>query len=920
MPGENPSDGCTPPKVSRFVDNRFGGTIGGPILKDKAWFFGSTNFERQRTSGQPNSSAPSITPTPAGIQQLQAAFPGNAAVNALAAIGPTAVTGGNPTLNNLQNILVSATPGALCDPAAGSVDPSCVPIEFGEITRFVPAPFNDYEGTGRVDIKLSSKDNFFSRYVFQQQFFGGIAGAGIPQGDWVDLPGRDQQIGLDWVRNFSNNFINQARFSYSRANFAFQGGSFPKCVQADISNCPTNISIGPNTNFSALSLGRATNLPQGRIINVYQVQDNASWQIARHTVKIGGEYGKQRSPNVFLPNVNGSFTFADFNAFLANTPDSASITAGNAKLPFKENDLAFYVQDDWRIKDNLTLNLGLRWEWFQQAINLLHDLTVKQQTGPNPFWDPTLPLDRTTIPHIPQDLNNFSPVVGFAWTPRIWKGFFGEDKTVIRGGFRIGYDPSFYNIFLNTATRAPVVNAGTIFGGPGLPSSGANGTDVQTELLPLVPTGPGIDPGSRSQTLVSRDFHNPYSQQWNFGVQRSIGQRIAAEVRYVGNHTVGNFQNLNGNPSLNNLLAFGFGNLIPDGIVPCSDPTMPGFSRGFVDCTRTRETLRANTAFSIYHSLQTELRMANWHGVTATASYTFSKVIDNASEIFSTIAGGNTLSFAQNPFDTAKGERAISGIDFPHVFGLAFIYDLPFYKSQHGLLGHIVGGWQLNSTYRFTTGQPYTTIQTRFASVLPDLCDARGTMSTFFDACRPILSNASMPLNSVGEYCDGTPFTCVIDPNAGTAEPLGTLFQFGDSCYASFVPATMTAPASGCTPTTITGAHWIVNDAAAAQFLGSPFKGLGRNSLRGQPISTVNMSMFKNTKLTEKVTLQLRATAYNLLNTQFRGVPDPLLDDVLSGSFQNTNFNSNGGGTFANNIVTDGIGQRRLEFGAKLIF
>jgi hypothetical protein len=326
--------------------------------------------------------------------------------------------------------------------------------------------------------------------------------------------------------------------------------------------------------------------------------------------------------------------------------------------------------------------------------------------------------------------------------------------------------------------------------------------------------------------------------------------------------------------------------------------------------------LRANAAFSKYHSMQSELRIANWHGVTATASYTFSKVMDNASEVYSTIAGGNTLSFAQNPFDTARGERAVSGIDYPHVFGLAFIYDLPFYKSQHGLLGHIVGGWQLNSAYRFTTGQPYTTIQTRFAGspLSNSLCDASGTMSGFYDACRPILSNASLPLTSVGVYCDGTGNTC--QDSLGNALPLGTLIQFGDSCFGSAV----LLPTACAVGAPISGAHWIVNDNTAAQILGSPFRGVGRNTLRGQPISTVNVSMFKNTKLSERFTLQLRATAYNALNTQFRGVPDPVLDDVLAGSFQNTNFNPNGGGTFANNIVTDGIGQRRLEFGAKIIF
>jgi hypothetical protein len=111
-----------------------------------------------------------------------------------------------------------------------------------------------------------------------------------------------------------------------------------------------------------------------------------------------------------------------------------------------------------------------------------------------------------------------------------------------------------------------------------------------------------------------------------------------------------------------------------------------------------------------------------------------------------------------------------------------------------------------------------------------------------------------------------------------------------------------------------------VNDPAAATFYGTPFKGVGRNSLRGQAISTMNLSMFKNTKLTEKFTLQLRATAYNALNHQFRGTPDVLLDDVLAGSFQNNFFNPNGGGTFAGNVVADGIAQRRLEFGAKIIF
>ena len=874
----NPCTPVGPPSL--FVDNRFGGTIGGPIVKDKMWFFGSTNFERQRTAGSPSSSGPLITPTPNGMQQLEAAFPNNPAVLALSTMGPTAVKAGNPTFSDLQTITVSD-------------GVTSAPVEFGQITRFVPAPFNDYEATGRVDFKLGPRDDLFGRYVFQQQFFGGVASTSpsnqsIAQGNWIDEPGRDQQIGLDWVHNFSTAFINQLRASYSRVRFGFEGGGFPKCVQATIStDCPTQITFGDGT---TLGLGLSNNLPQGRILNIIQGQDNASMQVGRQTLKFGGEWTHQLSPNVFLPNVNGTYNFADFNSFLANTPGTVNIVSGNPHLPFLENDVSLYVQDDWRVTDRLTLNLGLRWEWFGQAINLLHDRTVTQQTGPNPFWDPTLPLSLTTIHHIPQALHNFSPVGGFAWRP------ISSDKWVIRGGFRIGYDPEFYNMFLNTATRAPVVNAGTFADSdptqnPGLPSNGAFGPQVQAALLPLVPTGG--NPGARSQTLVTDNFHNPHSQQWNLGVQHAFNPRVVGEVRYVGNHTVGNFQSVNGNPSLARLIAHGLSDVIPAGLTPCADPTAPGFAAGYVDCNRTRVVRRQNSAYSNYNGLQTELRVGGWHGVTATASYTFSKTIDNASEVYNTAAGGNTLAFAQNPFDVQNAERGLSGIDYPHVFGLAFIYDFPFYKYQNGWSGRLLGGWQMNTTYRYTSGQPYTTIQSRVAGSGTSFCDPTAVLSGFYDACRPILSNPAAKIDSIGICTDSTMSDC------------------GISDYVSGNPTTMQA------------VRWIVNDNTAAEFFKTPFAGAGRDILRGQNISTVNLSMLKNTKITERLTLQFRATAYNLFNTQFRGVPDPLLDDVFGspfGSFQNTLFNTNGGNTFAGNINTDGIGIRRLEFGAKLIF
>ena len=110
-------------------------------------------------------------------------------------------------------------------------------MQFGAATRSVAGPFNDYEGTGRVDVKVTSKDNIFGRYIFQQSHQDGVVINGFALGDWVTVPARDQQIGLDWVRNFSTNFINQGWFSFSRAGFGFEGGSFPNCTRASISNC-----------------------------------------------------------------------------------------------------------------------------------------------------------------------------------------------------------------------------------------------------------------------------------------------------------------------------------------------------------------------------------------------------------------------------------------------------------------------------------------------------------------------------------------------------------------------------------------------------------------------------------------------------------------------------------------------------------
>jgi hypothetical protein len=886
-PGESPSDGCTLPSVPRYVDNRWGGTVGGPILRDKLWFFGSGNFEHTRTGTAPSSSAPFLTPTPNGIQQLQQAFPNNPAVSALAAIGPASSNVGNLTFG---------TPT--------TVDVLGQSIEFSTARRTIASPYNDYEGTGRVDYQLREHDRIFGRYIYQNTASAGVnyfSPYEAVTGGFVSVPGTSNYVGIDWAHTFNDHFLNQARYSYSRSTTSFDGGGFPSCTSAAIlTGCPIRVDFNDG---QTLSLGENQAWPQGRIVRSHQVQDNISWQAGKHFLKLGGEYNHYPESDTGLPYVNGDLRFDNFGEYIDSAPTVTLYAEGPAAYNLVFNYGAVYLQDDWKASENLTLSLGLRYEIQSQPLNGLHALTVQRETNPaTAFWDQSLPLSLRTVQSLPLDKHNLGPVVGFSWMPNLR----GQGNTVVRGGFRIGYDPTFNNPFVNIGQSTPVVNSATLQTCQNCVPSNGQGSALRTVIDPQVPGG--VNPGLRSQENVDAKLFNPYTEQWTIGVQQALNGHVVAEIRYLGNHAVGLFQLRNGNPALGPLIADGFGSAIPPGLTPCTTPNAPGATDGYVDCNRTNLATLGNTGYSNYSGLQTRLSIEHWHGVTAGASYTFSKDMDNVTEIYSTLTGGNTSAYAQSPFDLSQAERGLSGLDYPNLASIYVIFEVPVFKQQTTLTEKLLGGWQVNPVWRYASGQPYTVLESLHSDYtdfsIPfdtSLCDPEQVSGS--TTCRPILANAKAPLATVGLCLNAAAGDCGLVDYYSTP-------QFTNN------------PASTPVPVSKQNVHWIVNDLTAAQHYGTPFAGAGRNLQRGDSINTVNLALLKDFKIKERFTFETRATAYNIMNRQYRGTPGVNIDygsfSEVGGSFANTFFNANGNNE--TNSVFSGIDRRRLEVGGKIIF
>ena len=639
-PGQKVNEGLT--SVPVYIQNAFGFSIGGPIKKDKLFFFGTFQPTLTRI-GAANGSA--IIPTEQGFNTLRSLFAQGASANLDRYLG---VVGSLRGTTNVFNVPLGG----------GRPD-----VQFGTVTASAPAPINTYDFLTRIDWTPNERDNFAARYLFNNQMVTNQ----IPtpfKGFAIDTPSRVQNFYANYTRILSSKMTNELRISYGRFNVLFGAQD------------PAALTFGPQFLFSGASisgvgiLGGVTTsfFPQGRIFNNYQLQDTITYTSGAHTIRAGTDMMRQLAKQFVPFNAQGTLTFSPGGGFpvFGNFVDGFSGTQGTfAAITFgspvdRPNAFqqAYFVNDTWRVKPNLSLNLGLRYENYGTRYNVLKFPA---------FAGFDQPFD--AVAKQKGDNNNFAPRVSFAYTPHFANWLFGEDKTVIRGGVGVGYDVYFNNILSNTAASPPnafgVSLLGSSVGGRGFANAGVNS----------LPKSGSPNPRAAVQS-IDPNLVNPMTWTWNLDVQRELPGNFIVDAAYVGTRGIRLFINEQLNPGVNNV------RLHPD--------------RGSI-------VLRTNGGDSIYHSLQTRVERGFKNGLLFRFAYTYSKAIDDVnSEVFVTSGGASR---ASNPFDRSV-DRSVASFDVPHRGVLSFIYDLP--GPKRGFLEQVAGLWTLGGIYRIQSGSVET--------------------------------------------------------------------------------------------------------------------------------------------------------------------------------------------------------------------
>ena len=900
--GFDASNFFSPGVSNPFHENQFGGTLGGPVIKNHTFAFFSYQGVRESIPQTNNGVNNGVQVTPvflSGQTTGATAFPGLAASTGVSAVP---LVGDNGTMYPAGTAYSTIF-------SAGTVPAADINVESAKLLKFVPAPNTSITAGGplnafgftatqatvtnqylyRIDQVFNAKDTLWGTWFDEKlaqtepvSFFGGnLPGFGESDGENFKF------LALSWTHVFNDHMLNELRGGYNRLNYAAvfpQTPTLPSSLGFAITpQDPGGAGIPDVTVPGLFNLGFSIFGPQPRIDQVYQGTDNFSLVEGRHTLKFGFDMRRWETLNPALSQNSGEFQFEPFGTystglvgadFLLGVPALYEQASGGLENG-RSRQYYSYAQDQFKFRPNLTLTFGLGWTIDTPALNIAYDGhgQLAFRPGQQSVVFPNAPLgvvyegDPGVQAAGPTQWRNFGPRIGFAYSPNWGWLTGGAGKTSIRAGFGIYYDKSATEEAGQVGFGVPPFSISTQLGvtGPGAPVSGVNPsfatpfTDVATGAVVPNPypftgfpssinfaTTPGLEPIFTSCcAVVAPDTRDPRASNYNLTVERQVGASTIVTVGYVG--SVG--RRLSDGMPQNIVTGLGPGDTV---VYPYSLPVYGPIATIFSDGT------------SSYNSLQASVNKKMSHGLQFLVSYTYSHSIDDTSGFENSSFGedggegggfGGSIR-SSNPYCFPRCDIGSSVYDARQRLVISYVYQIPGLRGNWAI-SRLTRGWTITGITAFQTGFPLD---------IADLSDPSGG-------------------------CDlASDFNCWDGPNQVAPvhylNPRATGMWFDPTSFVQ-VSCAPSCPAVGVSPTSVVA-----------------YGNAPRNPIRGPGINNWDFVLYKDTEITELTRVQLRLEAYNLFNhTQFD--PNGISTNLTSGTF---------------GAIVAAQNPRLMQIAAKLIF
>ncbi|MGB7848430.1 MAG: TonB-dependent receptor [Candidatus Acidiferrum sp.] len=810
--------------VEPLKRNQFGGTVGGPIRRDKTFFFGYYEGLRNRQGVTTSATVPSALERRGDFGQLCTQANGQFDSSGMCSVAARQLVNEFsrqpfpfnrlPFINPISQTLLQYVPAPTGSGAQANL------FSTTQILR----QNNDQFGL-RVDHYLTARDVLNFRYMFTQGDTANplsTAGADVP-GFPVGENQRAQNFVAQETHTFSPTLTGVARFSFLRNKFLFtEASNHTTPASLGFQYAPSLAqAIGPPFVQIAgyASIGDPITGPRNTYETAMDISGSLTWIRGRHEMKFGGGYGHDQINVLFGIATNGFFVFAPapindgFASFLIGQPVFFLQGGGDPTRGLRGNNLNLYGQDSYRLTSRLTLNAGLRYELpfpyaeIKNRMNLFEP-GVQSRVFPNAPAGLVYPGD-PGVPGglIPAQKTAFAPRVGLAWDVN------GKAQWVVSAAYGIFYEPYYTGNGgpLQTPVSAPPYLQTPQLNFPNFadPYNGQNpfnGTFAQPMTL----------------LTLDKNLRLPYAQDWNLNIQKSFGSNWLAEIGYVGTKGTKLPRFIEGNPAVYVSGQSTENNVNQRRLYSGCTLAQPS------SCNFASAGLIAGIANANYNALEMSLKRRFEHGLSFLGSYTLSKTIDDVSSFNITgsasqsVAGENDL--AQNPFNLGA-EKGRSMFDARHRLVLSYEWMLPFWRNPQTWYAHILGNWQVNGITTFMSGTPFTVYDSRDVSLQGGAPEISG-----FSSNRP---------NLVG------------DPNSGPHTPQDWFNK------AAFQPLD-------------------------AKTQAGQFGNEGRNIVQGPGYQQWDFSAFKNIPIRESKSVQFRAELFNIFNHANFRLPN---NDISSPNF-----------------------------------